>query len=117
MDDGKFDGAMLGWGGGSIKIDPKQIWHSDSARPGGSNFVHYKNSEVDDLLIKAQETLDKDDRVGILRKVYRIIAADAPYLFLFNDEFTFYAHRDRIKKDRNTFKFGLGVDYWWVKKD
>ncbi len=116
IDDGKFDGAMLAWGGGSINLDPKQIWHSDGARPGGSNFIHYKNPEVDKLIIKAQETLDKKKGIKILRKVYRIIAKDAPYLFLFNDEYSFYAHRSRIKKEKDTYKFGIGSDYWWLQK-
>ncbi len=116
IDDSRFDGAMLAWGGGSIDLDPKQIWHSDGARSGGSNFIHYKNPEVDKLIIEAQETLDKKKRIKILQKVYRIIANDAPYLFLFNDEYTFYAHRQRVKKDKGTFKYGIGFNYWWLEK-
>jgi peptide/nickel transport system substrate-binding protein/microcin C transport system substrate-binding protein len=115
IDEGKFDAAALGWGGGDIDWDPKQVWHSSSAVVGGSNFISYKNAEVDKLIDQARLESDKKKRVTILRQVATKIAEDAPYVFLFNDRFNFYAHQSRIGKPADTFKYEVGSDHWWIK--
>ena len=107
----------LGWSGGSVDLDPKQIWHSASAVKGGSNFTAYKNPEVDTLIDQAREELDKTKRIALLRQVYRIIADDAPYAFLFNNQFTLYAHTARMRNVRETYNYGVGLDYWWIARD
>lgn len=114
LDDGKFDGAALGWSGGAVDIDPKQIWHSSSAIKGGSNFVQYKNPEVDKLIDQARLLPESKDRIPLLRKVYEIIADDAPYLFFFNSKYSLYAHNKKIKKAKDTYEYAIGQDYWWM---
>ena len=115
MDEGKFDAIALGWGAGSVAVDPKQVWHSSSATKGGSNFVGYKNPEVDKLIDKARETFDKKARIKILQDVYKKIADDAPYAFLFNDKNVLYGHRSRIKKAKDTMVYSVGTAYWWIE--
>ncbi len=114
LDDGNFDAAALGWSGGSVDVDPKQIWHSSTAVKGGSNFIGYKNPEVDKLIDQARQELDKKKRITILRKVYRMIAEDYPYAFLFVATPVLYAHTDKVKYEKPTFKYGVGTDYWWL---
>ena len=114
MDENNFDAISLGWGGGTIDLDPKQIWHSSSAVKGGSNRIGYSNPEVDKLIETARGELDKNKRIKILREVYGKIAADHPYAFLFNDRYQLYAHTARIKMPKPTFKYSVGYDYWWV---
>lgn len=116
LDEGKFDAVALAWGGGSVESDPKQIWHSASAVPGGSNFIAYKNAEVDKLIEEARVTVDKKKRQVIWKQVYKKISEDAPYAFMFNDKFTFYATTSKVKKPADTFKFEVGSDYWWIQK-
>ncbi|WP_413586150.1 peptide-binding protein [Bdellovibrio sp. HCB274] len=115
VDDGNFDAVTMGWGGGSVDPDPKQIWHSSSAIPGGSNFIAYKNPEVDKLIEDARVEPNKAKRVAMLKKVYAKIAEDAPYAFLFNDKYEFYANSSRMGMPAETFKYEVGKDYWWVK--
>ena len=115
LDDKKFDGMTLAWGGGSVDIDPKQIWHSASVVSGGSNFIGYKNPEVDKLIDEARGTMDKKKRIPILRKIYELIAADAPYVFLFNDKYALYGYTAKIGKTKDTFKYSIGTTYWWAK--
>jgi peptide/nickel transport system substrate-binding protein/microcin C transport system substrate-binding protein len=115
MDEGNFDAVTLGWGGGSVDPDPKQIWHSASAVPGGSNFINYKNPVVDKLIDEARVEPVKAKRVKLLKEVYKQIAEDAPYAFLFNDKFEFYANSSRIGTPAETFKYEVGTDFWWVK--
>ena len=115
MDSNNFDAVALRWGGGSVDLDPKQVWGSSSAGKGGSNFISYSNPEVDKLIDQARTEMDKKKRIPILRKVYRLIAEDAPYVFMFNDKFTLYANTSRVKKVKPTYKFDVGTSYWWIQ--
>ena len=51
-----------------------------------------------------------------MRKIYKQVAEDRPYLFLFTPKYTLYAHTARMQKEKDTYRFGVGVDYWWAKK-
>lgn len=114
LDERKFDAVAMGWGGGSVDLDPKQIWHTDSAKAGGSNRIGYSNKEVDKLIEEGAAELDKKKRIQIYRKVYAMIAEDAPYAFLFNDKFILYAVNKGIGLPKDTYKFAVGSDYWWM---
>ncbi|MNJ93329.1 Oligopeptide-binding protein AppA precursor [compost metagenome] len=116
VDEGNFDAVTMAWGGGSVDPDPKQIWHSSGAVAGGSNFIAYKNPEVDKLIDEARVEPNKPKRVKLLQQVYKKIAEDAPYAFLFNDKYYFYANSNRMGKPTDTFKYDVGFDYWWMKK-
>lgn len=108
----KFEAVALGWGGGSVDLDPKQIWHSESSRKGGSNYISYSNKEVDKLIDKGREEIDRNKRIKIFKKVYRLIAEDYPYLFLFNTPVKFYAYSKKVKMEKDTYNYKLGVKYW-----
>lgn len=115
LDEGNFDAIAMGWSG-TFEWDPKQVWHSTNAIPGGSNFIAYKNTEVDKLIDKARMESNKDKRKEMMHKVYELIAADAPYAFLFNDQYVLYANSNKVQKPADTFKYEVGRDYWWSKK-
>ena len=114
LDEGKFEAMSLAWTT-SIDFDPKLQWHSSSAVKGGSNFVRYKVSEVDKLIDQGRLEMDRNKRIALLRKVYERIANDAPYVFLFNEKYSLYAVSNRIGRPADTFKYDLGLEYWWVK--
>jgi ABC-type transport system substrate-binding protein len=115
LDERKFEAVRLGWGGGSVDWDPKQIWHSQFSKVG-SNFVGYENPVVDKLIDQARLIMNKAKRMKILKKVFRIIADDAPYTFFFNTKYVHYAHTKRMKRVKDTYQYGVGLDYWWIKK-
>jgi peptide/nickel transport system substrate-binding protein/microcin C transport system substrate-binding protein len=116
LDERKFEAVRLSWSGGDLDWDPKQIWHSSSIANQGSNFVGYKNPTVDKLIDDARVTMDKKARIAKLKQVYKMIADDVPYIFLFNGKFMFYAHTARIAKPKETFQYTIGTDYWWISK-
>lgn len=114
VDERDFDAVAMGWSA-VVNPDPKQIWHSASDTAGGSNFVGYKNPEVDKLIDDARATMDKKKRIPILQKVYEKIAEDAPYIFLFNPKFIFYANTAKMKKAKETLNYAIGTEYWWTE--
>lgn len=114
-DEEKFDGIAMAWGG-VVHSDPHQIWHSSNDVRGGSNYVGYNNPKVDKWITEARGILDNKARVPVMRKIYKQVAEDRPYLFLFTPKYTLYAHTARMQKEKDTYRFGVGVDYWWAKK-
>lgn len=114
IDDKNFDMIAMGWGGGDVEDDPKQIWHSSSAGKGGSNYISYANPEVDKLIDQARTELNKDKRKQMFKKVYGMIADDVPYVFMFNKKYEFYANSAKMKKAADTFKYDFGHRSWWT---
>lgn len=82
VDKKKFQAVVLGW---SMALDPDcyVVWHSESAKKGGLNFISYKNEEVDRLIEEGRRTFDNNRRIEIYNRIHEIIADDAPYTFLY----------------------------------
>lgn len=114
IDDKNFDLMAMGWGGGDVEDDPKQIWHSSSIGKGGSNYISYVNPAVDKLIDQARAELDKNKRKTLFKKVYGLIADDVPYVFMFNRKYEFYANSAKMKKSAETFKYDFGYKSWWA---
>lgn len=114
LDEQKFDAIAMSWGGGSVEDDLKQIWHSESARPGGSNFVSYSNKEVDKLIDSAREEMNEGKRKVLWQKAVKLIADDAPYTFLFNPKYDLFLLNSRIGYDKPTYTYGFSYHYWYA---
>ena len=115
LDEQKFEAIALAWGGGSVHNDPKQIWHSESSKPGGSNFISYSNPKVDKLIDEGRQIMDHKKREKAWKEVYKLIAEDAPYAFMFNDKYVHYAVSSRIGQPKETYQYDIGYEYWWVQ--
>ena len=76
-----FDAVLMGWSLG-LKPDAYTIWHSESSRKGGFNFVGYENNEVDRLIKEAEKVVDQEKFDSLYREIFAKIVADNPYLFL-----------------------------------
>jgi ABC-type transport system substrate-binding protein len=111
IDERKFDAVRLAWGGGSVEIDLKQIWHSQSQK-GGSNFISYSNPAVDKLIDQARVEYDRSKRIALVQKASELIAADDPYLFLFTPRYSLYGHSDRVRKTQDTYPYAIGQSFW-----
>lgn len=114
FDERKFDALTMIWGGGPVDMDPKQIWHSENIVGKGSNFVSYSNPKVDKLIEEARMTPDKQKRIPKMREVYRQIAEDQPYAFLFFKKYDLYAVSGKVKQEQETYNYEIGEDYWWA---
>ncbi len=117
MQEKQFTAVSLAWITYTTEVDPKQIWHSESAMKKGSNFISYSNPQVDQLIDSARTEMNKEKRIKILRQVYKMIADDAPYLFLFSNPVRFYAHSKKMKMEKDTYNYGVGLEYWQISPE
>lgn len=79
---GRFDACILGWSMGP-DFDLYQLWHSSQTHPQQLNFVGYANPEADALIERLRRTYDEATQTRLARRLHRVIAADAPYTFLY----------------------------------
>ena len=115
IEERNFDAVRLAWGGGTVDLDLKQIWHTSSISGAGSNFISYSNKEVDRLIDQYRKIYEKKDRIPLLQKAHAIIASEYPYIFFFNKSSTLYATTKRVVKPKDTFQYSLGQQYWSLK--
>ena len=81
-----FDAIMLGWGGGSIEKDIRQMYHSSQIADGADNFMSYSNPELDKLIDEARVTMDEKTRMKLWQKCHAILYEDQPYTYMFNSQ-------------------------------
>jgi peptide/nickel transport system substrate-binding protein len=110
-----FEAIVLGWNL-ALMPDAYPLWHSDSMKKGRFNLVSYSNKEVDDLIVKGSTTIDKKELSKIYKKIFRIIAHDTPYLFLYiPNSITVVS-----KKIKNIEPSFIGITHNqkdWIKED
>ena len=87
VDRADFDALVLGWSMG-IEPDLFQIWHSSQAGPNQLNFVGFRNSEADDLIVKIRQEYDHEQQVAFCHRLHEIIAREQPYTFLYVGKWT-----------------------------
>jgi peptide/nickel transport system substrate-binding protein len=82
IDKRNFEAVILGWST-SPEPDLFDIWHSSKQGPKEFNFISFENKEVDELIIKARHTIDKEERKKCYFRIQEILAEEQPYTFLF----------------------------------
>ena len=92
IDKRNFEAVILGW---TIPQDPDlfDIWHSSKQGKKELNFISFENAEVDDLLVKARHTLDREERKRPLFRIQEILAEEQPTTFLFIPYANMAVHR------------------------
>lgn len=83
VDPGNFDVMVLGWSGG-LSFDKRQLFHTRFTPPNGLNFVRYSNPEADELMQRILSVYDQEEQVRLSHGIFKQIADDVPYIFLFS---------------------------------
>ncbi len=111
-----FDACYLGWVFG-MKGDPKQVWHSESAKSRGSNHIDFMNSEADSLIDAARIEFDQEKRIAMYHQFQQILHEEQPYTFLFSTMCK-PAYNRRFKGVFwYPFRPGYQFDEWFVPKE
>jgi peptide/nickel transport system substrate-binding protein len=77
-----FDIMSLAWVQGPGLDDMKQIWHTSSDSPDGSNRVGFGSETSDKLIDEIRITLDETRRNELYIQLQNIIYDEQPYVFL-----------------------------------
>lgn len=115
LEERKFDACRLAWSA-AVDWNPIQIWHTDSFK-GGSNFIGFSNKEADRLMTEAKFIHDRSERIKLLNKVEKIIVNEYPYIWFTYKASTMYGYSDRIKREKDTYNYGIGTSYWKFKNE
>lgn len=76
-----FDAITLGWSASAPESDPSQIWHTDSIRNQGHNFVQWDGGQ--DKYIEAIRTeRDFDRRMEAWHQFHNLVHDEQPYSFI-----------------------------------
>jgi peptide/nickel transport system substrate-binding protein len=100
-----FDAITMGWGANAPESDPRQIWHSESMKEGGDNFIQWSNKDCDALIEKGRRTMAEADRMLVWRQFEACVAEDQPYTFIRVAPWLRLVKRDF--GNVNTYKTGL----------
>jgi peptide/nickel transport system substrate-binding protein len=112
-----YDAVILGWtGGGAVPPDAYQIWHSSQAIAGGSNFIGFKNAEVDEILEKYRVEFDPAERKRLYDRFQEILYDEQPYTFLYTRE-SISAWDKRFHGVTWYPGIGSELNEWWVPND
>ena len=97
--------------------DISKFFHSKSIRPGGYNFMQFKDAEVDNLFDRASGAQDDAERKSLYVKAGRLIGSKVPAVFLVNEE-PVYAYKRRFQIDRDDvdqFDFFTYAQKWRLR--
>ncbi len=74
--------------------DPLAYYHSSQANASGLNLSNYRNSQVDDLLVGARETLDSALRSKKYENFLQYWATDVPAIGLYQSNMTYLYNKN-----------------------
>ena len=77
-----FDALIMGWSASAPESDPKQIFHSESIKEGGDNFVQWSSPRADTLIDQIRTTLDYDARMKVWHEFEKTLHDEQPYTFV-----------------------------------
>ncbi len=72
------------WAQDPVIDDPKQLWHSESDTPDGSNRVGFTNARADSLIEEIRVTLNEGKRNQLYKEFQELVYDEQPYVFLFS---------------------------------
>ncbi|MFM1829728.1 MAG: hypothetical protein RLZZ558_68 [Planctomycetota bacterium] len=77
-----FDAITMGWSANSPESDPRQIFHSESIKEGGDNFIQWSSPRVDALIEQGRSTMDEATRMLVWQEFEAAVAEEQPYTFV-----------------------------------
>jgi len=106
-----YDATSLGWSFG-LDEDPYQLWHSSQVEKG-SNSVGFKNAEADQIMEKARQVFDKEERTKLYHRFHEIVYDEQPYTFLYSGPAL--VARDKRFQNVKVYPMGLDILEWRVQ--
>jgi peptide/nickel transport system substrate-binding protein len=83
MRSGEYEISGLGASSHPLPDDLKQLFHTESAQPGGSNYTRFSNAQADALIDQIRTTTDEGQRNDLYLQLQQIIYDEQPMIFQF----------------------------------
>lgn len=97
LEDRKFECTALYWDTSGWDSDFHQIWHSSQiAEPKSSNFIEFKDADVDRWIDEARTLFDPAKRRAVQQNIHRRIAELQPYTFMHTSRSVICTYPDRV---------------------
>lgn len=110
---GKFEAAMLGFTL-DTSLDLTGNFHSSSIGVDGNNVMHYRNPEVDRLIVEAAAQPELAAMKAQLDQIQQLIHRDQPVTFLWESKRLSAVNR-RVKDVRPTPNYAFfNLREWWI---
>jgi peptide/nickel transport system substrate-binding protein len=78
-----YDVVCSGWNNTSPNLDDlKQVWHTSSDTPDGSNRTGFGNAETDKIIDEIRTTFDEKKRNDLYKRIQEIIHDEMPCVFI-----------------------------------
>jgi len=121
MDAFNFDMTWAAWGASFVKT-PEIMWHGREAdRKGSNNITGFRSVEVDRLIEEEKGFDNAAARIAAYRRIDSLIAAEVPYVLLWNTDETRLLHWNKFGMPKTCLtRFGREEDilsYWWYDAD
>lgn len=121
MDEFNFDMTWASWGA-SIFRAPEVSWLSTEAdRTTSNNTVGFKSKKVDEIIAREKTMMNAADRADAYRAIDALIAAEIPYVLLWQIDETRLLYWNKFGMPENILsKFGdesSVFTYWWYDED
>jgi peptide/nickel transport system substrate-binding protein len=114
----EYDALLFGQVIG-IDPDPYAFWHSSQTRDPGLNLALYSNQDVDKVLEKIRQEINKDDRLENYKKFQQTIAEDVPAVFLYSPNYLYVQNKSvqgmEVSSMVTPDKRFSDVSKWYVK--
>ncbi len=109
-----FDAVILGW---NLDLDPNptSLWHSREIAQG-LNRSAFSNARVDELADRNTSVLDQSERGAMLKEIYRIIAEEQPYMFLYYPDQVVGVRSDVHGFVQHARSEMYSVRRWWLDR-
>ncbi len=117
IDKRNFEVVILGWTISRSDPDIYDVWHSSKQGPKELNFMSFENKEVDELLVKARHTFNKDERKLCYDRIQEILAEEQPYTFLFIPYTNLAIHKRFKGIEPAAAGIGYNMFKWYVPEE
>ena len=88
-----YEIAGRGAGASPVEDDPKQLFHTDSDNPGGTNYARFGTPQTDSLIEAIRSAPTDEARRPLYLRLQEIIYDEQPIIFLFAPQDKIAVHR------------------------
>ncbi len=110
MEERDFDALLNAWHIEPTPSSVREEWASSEIKPGGYNASSYRSAAFDAVIDSATREADPRRSVAMYRRAYRILAEDAPAMWL-------YELRNVYGVSKRIAPTGIRPDAWWRSLD